>query len=800
MIGWTTIANKIWPPPKPRPVAEQAKQDAEQDRRDGEGADDAAVADDADGGVTNGDTRSDEKTESAASDAAGKALTGDSDVQPAASTPTFALKHLTLGSLDPLSKQRMLVTLTTQGAAVEMIEVTDRKYLDVVDRSGYLGYLALRDRKDGVGCVVGVVGPGTPAANAGLMAGDVIVGINEQSVSNTASFYDALRKTKPGQAAKLSVQGKVGPATNLTVNLVRRPVSIVRPEYETKPLDTTGDTEADFNRDPLSFLLTIDSIGDQDFARLLNAKVDLRNVNWEVTKQEDGLIELSYPVPGRNLVAKKRYFLEPGQSTVDNDPLARAYHLTLEIEIENTSSEPQQVAYRLDGPTGLPTAGWWYLNKVQRSWGGAGLRDVARKLEQGEISLAGSGSIAGNEDPEELIQRNQPLDYMGVDALYFAAILIPEKSPEETWIAESTSVAIGSLPDKTKLPNKLTNVTCRLISKQETVEPGRSLIHPYTVFAGPKQRDLLTQYGPADGKSDHDLGELIYFGWPIFSLVAKPLGWILAMGFKLVGNYGLAIIMLTIVVRLCMFPISRKQAQGAMKMQELAPEMKRITDKHKKDMQKRSQAMQELYKKHNYSPLSGCLPLFIQMPIFIGLYKSLQANIELRGAPMIGEAVRWADNLSAPDMLLRWDSWMVFADKTGWLGPYFNILPICTVALFLWQQKLFTPPPTDEKAEMTQKMMKYMMFFMGLMFFKVPSGLCIYFIASSLWGIGERKLLPRPTPVDPSIAAKAAATKASEAKQIAHKAGTSPSSTSKTNGQGGGKKKQQQRSKKKGKR
>ena len=93
-----------------------------------------------------------------------------------------------------------------------------------------------------------------------------------------------------------------------------------------------------------------------------------------------------------------------------------------------------------------------------------------------------------------------------------------------------------------------------------------------------------------------------------------------------------------------------------------------------------------------------------------------------------------------------WKEWLpgFLASETGWLGPYFNVLPIFTCILFIIQQKLFTPPPTDEQQEMMHKMMKYMMIFMGFLFFKVPAGLCLYFITSSLWGIIERKMLPKP--------------------------------------------------------
>ena len=138
----------------------------------------------------------------------------------------------------------------------------------------------------------------------------------------------------------------------------------------------------------------------------------------------------------------------------------------------------------------------------------------------------------------------------------------------------------------------------------------------------------------------------------------------------------------------------------------------------------------------------------LQIPIFIGLYRGLSVDIALRDQPFI-PGLSWCSNLAAPDQFWYWKetlpSFLGFlTDETGWLGPYLNILPIITCFLFIVQQKLFTPPPTDEQQEMMQKVMKYMMVFMGVLFFKVPSGLCLYFITSSLWGIAERKMLPKP--------------------------------------------------------
>jgi YidC/Oxa1 family membrane protein insertase len=198
-----------------------------------------------------------------------------------------------------------------------------------------------------------------------------------------------------------------------------------------------------------------------------------------------------------------------------------------------------------------------------------------------------------------------------------------------------------------------------------------------------------------------------------------------------------------------MIPFSLKQAKSAAMMQQLAPEMQKIRDKYKEDMEGQSKALRELYAKHNFNPFGGCLLVFFQLPIFVGLYRCLSVDIDLRDAPLI-PGIDWASNLAGPDKLFYWKDflWSALSDETGWLGPYFNVFPIITMVLFIIQQKMFTPPATDEQTKMQQTMMTYMTIWMGFLFYKVPAGLCIYFITSSLWGICERKLLPKPKAAD----------------------------------------------------
>ena len=199
-------------------------------------------------------------------------------------------------------------------------------------------------------------------------------------------------------------------------------------------------------------------------------------------------------------------------------------------------------------------------------------------------------------------------------------------------------------------PN-LTNASCRLISMAKDLKPGGSLTHQFWLFAGPKKPAILEN-------SEYRLGELVYFGWPIFAVVAVPLTKILhclprrdlqlRAGHHPVDRSG---------PRLHV-PAEPQAGHRRQKMQLLQPEIKKIAEKHKNNVEARTKAQQELFRKHDYNPLAGCLPIFIQMPVFIGLYRSLMVAIELRDAPLISHAIRWCSNLAAPDMLFDWSGFM----------------------------------------------------------------------------------------------------------------------------------------------
>ncbi|MFZ5832719.1 MAG: YidC/Oxa1 family insertase periplasmic-domain containing protein, partial [Planctomycetota bacterium] len=665
----------------------------------------------------------------------------DDDTKPEAEMPVVPERWLTLGSLDPKDPYRMLVLVTSRGAAVARVQFNSPQFRDQEDRSGFLGNIVVDATKRTDGCPVQLVEPGSPAAAAGLRGdrweevedrwvlreGDVITALDGKPVAGAASLNLLLSKTRPGDAVELTVE-RDGNQLKLGAELGPRPLSLITPEDR-----------------HLSMLLTLQQLGDMklpvpetpettvELGTELKG-INLWNTNWEVAEQDRTHVRFRKKIR-EGLEIEKTYRLAEVPANESANRTYPAYHLELEVALRNQGDNLQQVAYQLDGPNGLPTEGAWFASKISRAGGAAGLRDVIVFFDGDRNPIMANAPAIGKGDVD-LPWREQPLVYIGVDGQYFAGVFKPEKKPQEEWHSISHPLRVGNAnPDRPHL----TNTSVRVVSLPRDLQPGDTLEHKYTVFLGPKKPELLTHY---------QLDELVYYGW--FWPIARPMVWLLHLLYSIVGNYGLAIILLTVIVRGCMFPVSRTQALGAMKMQQLQPELKRLAEKHKSDAAARAKAQQELFRKHNYNPLNGCLLVFIQLPIFIALYRTLMVDVDLRQAPLFTEAIRWCSNLAAPDMLYDWSwlmpEWVNSGQGMFALGPYFNLLPLVTVGLFLWQQKMFMPPPADEQQAMQQKVMSYMMLVMGLFFFKVASGLCIYFIASSLWGVAERKILPKAKP------------------------------------------------------
>jgi len=242
------------------------------------------------------------------------------------------------------------------------------------------------------------------------------------------------------------------------------------------------------------------------------------------------------------------------------------------------------------------------------------------------------------------------------------------------------------------------------------------------VFMGPKELDVLEAVNPA-------LNKTINFGWT--SMIALPFLKLLKLFYRIAPNYGLAIILLTIVVRLLTLPMSIKGQRSMMKMQRLQPQVERIREKHKEDQERLNREMVDLYKRNHVNPLGGCLPMAVQLPVFFGLYEALLNAIELRHAPFVG----WIKDLSAPDCLHV--SWIPLLPMTSCHGiPVLVILMTITAFVQQW----IAPKQPDPNQ---QKMMMYMPVVFSLIFVNMPAGLTLYYFSSNLLGVVQQFILNR---------------------------------------------------------
>jgi YidC/Oxa1 family membrane protein insertase len=274
---------------------------------------------------------------------------------------------------------------------------------------------------------------------------------------------------------------------------------------------------------------------------------------------------------------------------------------------------------------------------------------------------------------------------------YFVTAWIPNK--------DETNLLYSSFNDQTK------QAVIGFKSPVITLEPNQQVTESTRLYVGPKDQNKLAEI--ADG-----LDLTIDYG--ILFFISQLLFWLLVKIQAVVHNWGLAIIVITLIVKGAMYPLTKAQYTSMAKMRELQPKMAKLKERFGDDRQKMSQAMMELYRKEKVNPAGGCLPLLLQMPIFLALYWVFLESVELRHAPF----VLWIQDLSAKD-------------------PYF-ILPILMGISMYVMQKM---QPVTVQDPMQQKVMQYMPVFFTFFFFMFPSGLVLYWLVSNIISIIQMKII-----------------------------------------------------------
>jgi YidC/Oxa1 family membrane protein insertase len=488
--------------------------------------------------------------------------------------------------------------------------------------------------------------------------------------------------------------------------------------------------------EPQALLKTLQTDVPEIDAELKPFQRKLADVNWELVPGDlkEDAVTWRYVTPDDGLEIQKKFSVTKAEAGQKNE--FEAYKIGFELVLINRGSKKRTVHYELSGPVGIALENRFYAQKTRD----LALGFIAPTGALKPVLLTPATVNTNLENNKEEVWYT-PVKYAGVDSQYFAALILPDMDQNKDHYFESSkAVFADEEPANAKANARLRNVTVQFksvelelpaaqpVKKDGKPSEASSIAHQFHLFAGPKRADLLRPMG-AESIIDYGISGRLGIPQLLLSLLSVYNAGLSFMSW----SYGFAIILLTITVRSCMFPLSRKQAVMAAKMQELQPELTALKEKYKATPEKFAAAQMELFSRHKCNPLSGCLWALVQLPIFFGLYQAFTISVEMRGSPFL-----WVNNLAAPDALFN------FPGAVPLLGPSFNLLPVLTVCLFLVQQKFMMPPATSPEQEMQYKMFFYMTIGMGLMFYSVPAGMCLYFIASSTWGLAERKLLPKP--------------------------------------------------------
>jgi len=419
------------------------------------------------------------------------------------------------------------------------------------------------------------------------------------------------------------------------------------------------------------------------------------------------------------------------------------FSFEIELSVVNTNAElagPRQFKFTPAACVPRESSDSFYVEpKACVAWNEGGelkLEDEARDFRGGTV--LGSFPIdTGNE-----------VSFAGVDNKYFA-LLMRERGDATQGDITGTMVGVEwrlaqqpnwatEHPEEADEPWRyiVSDVSLRLQVPQPG-EPAKKFV--YVLYAGPKSKSIIKE-----DFEDHE--KLVARDLGFFASIAGLLTAILGFFHGILGNWGLAIIALTFTVRAALFPVNRRSqtamARHQSKMKRIQPKLDELKEKYAKNSQKQRQEQARIMQEEGaFPPLGGCLPVFVQIPIFFGLFSALRTSFDLRQAPFYG----WIEDLSQSDRLMRID----FNTYLPFIGTieYLNVLPPLMVVLWVLQQK-FMPKPTDENAARMQKMMMWMPVMMGFFLYNYAAGLSLYMITTSSFGIFEMAVIKKLWPVD----------------------------------------------------
>jgi YidC/Oxa1 family membrane protein insertase len=433
-----------------------------------------------------------------------------------------------------------------------------------------------------------------------------------------------------------------------------------------------------------------------------NVKLPTADTVWK--QSGSGALSVSHPV---TLTYDNGEGLEFRRTITVDDK----YMFSIKDEVTNKSSSPVSLyPYALISRHGTPqTAGYYILHEgLVGVLGESGLQEYTYK----------------NIAEKKAVNFDVTNGWLGITDKYWAAVLVPDTTARLK--ARFSTGTLGSVP---------TYQTDYLLDAQ-TIAPGATGSANARLFAGAKEVTVVNEYGKQLDLNRFDL--LIDWGW--FYFITKPLFFAIDYLYRLVGNFGLAILIVTVLIKAAFFPLANKSYASMAKMKAVQPQMTALRERYADDKAKQQQELMELYKREKINPLAGCLPIAIQIPVFFSLYKVLFVTIEMRHAPFFG----WIHDLSAQDPTNVFNLFgLIPVDPTmlPLVGHFLHLgaWPLI-MGVTMWVQMKLNPAPPDPTQQMIFNWMPLIFTFMLANF---PAGLVIYWAWNNSLSVAQQSIIMR---------------------------------------------------------
>ena len=408
--------------------------------------------------------------------------------------------------------------------------------------------------------------------------------------------------------------------------------------------------------------------------------------------------------------------------------------MDLSLELENLGDSPLKFNLAQLGPVGVPQEDPRFDQR----------KIVAGVYDGTTIALVPYGNSSISPDTETPLVKNadasRRLDWASGANKFFAVIAAPRlDAGEQSWITNAEAVRLSGVDDEED------DATFRLVTAELVVQPGASSVKTFDCYLGPKSKNLFLN-DPIYAKRQYVLLINDDYYWCAWAPIVNIMLWLLDTSYRVIPNYGLAIIMLVVVVRTLLHPLTKKgqvnMTRMASQMALLQPKMEEIRKRYANDKTKLNQETMKLYQQEGVNPagqMLTCLPMMCQMPVWGGLWAALSFTVEMRHQPFC----LWIKDLTAPDALFQW------AEPLPLIGTTFNLLPLL-LGLSMFLQQRFMPKPAaatkqDGKSSDQMAQQRMMMYFMSVvmvfMFYSAPSGLSLYIMASNFFGLLEQHFI-----------------------------------------------------------